>query len=65
MEQWVASFLEAAGPLTIFGAQLVYLGQPFVKAFWPDERMGELAHMLEEPALSSAFARFLREENIR
>lgn len=50
--------LEAGGPLTILGAQAVYLSQPFVGG----GKLDSLARMLEEDTESQAFARFLRGE---
>ena len=50
--------LEAGGPLTVLGAQAVYLGQPFLGG----KKLDSLAHMLEEDEESQAFARYLRGE---
>ena len=58
---WAASLLEAAGPLTVLGAQLVYLGRPLAGGLIPDRQMDALANLLEEPALAQAFAAYLRE----
>jgi hypothetical protein len=53
-----AWFLEAGGPLTVLGAQAVYLGQPFLGG----KKLDSLAHMLEEDEETQAFARYLRGE---
>ena len=53
-----AWLLEAGGPLTVLGAQAVYLGQPFLGG----KTLDSLAHMLEEDEESQAFARYLRGE---
>jgi hypothetical protein len=53
-----AWLLEAGGPLTVLGAQAVYLGQPFLGG----KKLDSLAHMLEEDEESQAFARYLRGE---
>lgn len=53
-----AWLLEAGGPLTVLGAQAVYLGQPFLGG----KKLDALAHMLEEDEESQAFARYLRGE---
>jgi hypothetical protein len=53
-----AWFLEAAGPLTVLGAQAVYLTQPFIGG----KQLSSLASMLEEDEETQAFARFLRGE---
>ncbi len=53
-----AWLLEAGGPLTVLGAQAVYLGQPFLGG----KKLDSLAHMLEEDEETRAFARYLRGE---
>jgi len=55
-----AWLLEAGGPLTVLGAQAVYLGQPFVGG----KKLDSLAHMLEEEEETQAFARYLRGESL-
>lgn len=50
---WV---LEAGGPLTVLGAQALYMSQPFLGG----EKLGSLAQMLEEDEEVQAFARYLR-----
>ena len=51
-----AWFLEAAGPLTVLGAQALYMSQPFIGG----EKLDSLASMLEEDEETQAFARYLR-----
>ena len=53
-----AWLLEAGGPLTILGAQAVYMSQPFIGG----KNLDSLAHMLEEDDQTQAFARYLRGE---
>jgi hypothetical protein len=53
-----AWFLEAAGPLTVLGAQAVYMTQPFLGG----KQLSSLASMLEEDEETQAFARYLRGE---
>jgi hypothetical protein len=53
-----AWLLEAGGPLTVLGAQAVYLSQPFLGG----KKFDSLAHMLEQDQESQAFARYLRGE---
>lgn len=53
-----AWLLEAGGPLTVLGAQAVYLSQPFMGG----NKLDSLAHMLEEDEETQAFARYLRGE---
>ena len=55
---WV---LEAAGPLSVLGAQVVYLGQPFLRSIVSDDGLSALAHMLEDRDEKQAFVSFLRE----
>jgi hypothetical protein len=52
-------FLDAAGPLSILAAQLIYLSQPFAgrSSSWQ-----AFAHLLENKEESRSFAAFLREE---
>jgi hypothetical protein len=59
MAAWV---LEAAGPLTVIGAQLVYMGSPFLRPALTDTQCMALAGLLEDRAEVQAFAAFLREE---
>ena len=58
LEGFAAWFLEAGSPLTLLGAQAIYLSQPFIGG----EKMNSLAHMLEEEDETQAFARYLRGE---
>ena len=58
----VAWFLEAGAPLTVLGAQMIYMTQPFLGG---KEESNSIAHMLEADEESTAFARFLREEGMR
>ncbi len=60
-QDWIASILEAAGPLTILGAQVVYLGQPLVGRALPEDHVGAIARLLEEPSSTRAFVHMLRE----
>jgi hypothetical protein len=54
----VAWLLEAGAPLTILGAQALYISQPFVGG----KKIDSLAHMLEQEDETQAFARYLRGE---
>lgn len=58
----VAEFLEAAGPLTILGAQVVYLSQPFLKPIWPEERWQALTALLEDSQEVQRFSALLRDQ---
>jgi hypothetical protein len=57
-----AAFLEAAGPLTLLGAQIIYLGQPMISPFVPEDHFEALTKILEEPGETRAFIDFLRLE---
>ena len=61
IEDWVASFLEAAGPITILGAQVVYLSQPLLNHTIPEEHLSAMARVLEDSTHTRAFVEFLRE----
>jgi hypothetical protein len=54
--------LEAAGPLTVLGAQTLYLGNPFLRPALTDIQRDALAGLLEDRDEALAFAAFLREE---
>lgn len=61
IQEELAVLLEAAGPMAVFGAQLVYLGQPLLSRLVPDDELQALAHMLEDTNQARSFASFLRE----
>jgi hypothetical protein len=63
MQGFVASLLEAAGPLSTLGAQFVYLGQPLLSSFLPRGHIDALATMLDNPAETLQFVVFLRERS--
>ena len=52
--------LEAGAPLTLLGAQALYIGQPFLGG----KSWNLFAHMLEEDQEVQAFARYLRGEQM-
>ena len=60
---FVASMLEALGPLTILGAQIGYIGQPFLSSLVHPDRMQEIIRLLEEPDQTKAFVAYLQEDN--
>ena len=62
MQGWVAALIDAAGPLTLLGAQMIYVGQPLLRQVMPDRQIRVLAGLLEEPESARAFAAYLREE---
>jgi hypothetical protein len=56
----LASWLfEAGAPLTVLGAQMLYLSQPFLGG----EKWSSFARMLEEEEEVQAFAHYLRGED--
>jgi hypothetical protein len=63
LEELAAWTLEAVGPLTVVGAQLVYLGSPLLRPAFSDTQCNALAGMLENQDEVQAFAAFLREED--
>jgi hypothetical protein len=63
VDNLAASLLEALGPLTLLGAQCVYLGHPFLSRGTPDGHLDALAHMLENSAETRAFVEYLREKS--
>ncbi|GAB4406891.1 MAG: hypothetical protein OHK0052_27960 [Anaerolineales bacterium] len=58
----VASLLEAFAPLTVIGAQVVYLSQPLFHFVVPDEHLKAIAETLEDSQYTQAFINYLREE---
>lgn len=60
LQSLVASFLEAAGPLAMIGAQVVYVGQPILRDFIPAAQLSALAIMLEDNDQRDAFINCLR-----
>ena len=57
----VAAFLEAAGPLTLLGAQVVYIAQPALSGVFPNNHLRALAEVFEDSEQTKAFAAYLRE----
>jgi hypothetical protein len=64
MQDFVASFLEAAGPLTLLGAQVVYFSQPYFDGLDQHGHLRALADMLEDSTKTYAFIDFLREATL-
>ncbi len=58
-----ATFLDALGPLNMFGAQFVYVGQPFFNQFLPEGHLDALAGLLEDPQKTQAFISVLRQQD--
>jgi hypothetical protein len=64
MQFLVASLLEAAGPLTMLGAQFIYLSQPVLNGIMPGRQVDALATLLEDPAETRQFIVSLRESSL-
>ncbi len=60
---FAAWFLTAISPLHLLGAQVLYIGQPFLNMLVPEQHILELADLLERPQKRQAFLVFLREES--
>jgi hypothetical protein len=60
MQEFAASILEAAGPINLVGAQLVYVSQPLLDGIFPVDHLRALAGLLEEPEQTEAFVKTLR-----
>jgi len=62
LESLAAWALEAAGPLTVLGAQVLYLGGPLLRPAMSNGQIDTLAGLLEDHSEALAFATYLREE---
>jgi hypothetical protein len=62
LESLAAWALEAAGPLTVLGAQVLYLGGPLLRPAFSNGLIDAVAGLLEDHSEALAFAAFLREE---
>ena len=61
VSDWAAAFLEVSGPLTIIGAQFVYLCQPWLGGSGRDDRLAALARLLENSSSKQEFINLLQE----
>jgi hypothetical protein len=61
VNHWVATLLEATGPLTVLGAQAVYIGQPLLRLAIAGEHLDALTTLLEDSQQQRAFVSLLRE----
>ena len=62
LEGLAAWALEAAGPVTLLGAQFLYLGEPLLHPLLSNRQVESLAGLLEDRDETLSFAAFLREE---
>ena len=58
-----AAILEALGPLNVLGAQLIYMGQPFLTTFFSERYLDVLAELLEDPQEIQDFITVLRQSD--
>jgi hypothetical protein len=61
LEGLAAWALEAADPLTLLGAQALYLGGPLLRPAFSTGRLEALAGLLEDHNEAQAFVAYLRE----
>jgi hypothetical protein len=61
VQDLVASLLEAAGPLSIVAAQLIYVGQPILRGVVPERQLVALTGLLEDDAQRDAFVNYIRD----
>ena len=60
LHELTALLLDAAGPLALLGAQVLYVGRAFIV----NDQLMALAEMLEEESEAQAFASFLIKEKV-
>jgi hypothetical protein len=65
LAEWIASILEAAGPLNLIVAQLIYLAQPLAYNAMPEDHWQALTDILEDKKKAQSFAALLREVNFQ
>jgi hypothetical protein len=63
LKSLAATILEALGPLNLLGAQVVYLGQPFLNTFLSNNHLNAFANLLEDPEATQAFISTLRKDD--
>lgn len=63
LEDVVAALMEATGPLTVLGAQVIYLAQPVLSTFIQNRNLIALVDLLEDAEQSRIFIGYLREES--
>jgi hypothetical protein len=62
IQNLVASLLEAAGPFSLIGAQVIYVGQPILNGILPADHLRAMTHMLEDDSQRDEFVLLLLEE---
>lgn len=63
LQRPVAFLLEAAGPLNMLMAQMIYLGSPLLASGRMADRLQSFAQLLEDPDQVRSFAAYLKQEN--
>jgi hypothetical protein len=64
VEEPAASLIEASGPMTIFLAQAIHFGSPFLQWVFPRQQWRSLAELLEDQQDSRIFVSYLRSKEI-
>lgn len=60
LKDWASTFLDAVGPLTTLVAQILYIGEPWIKHAMPPADLEALINLLDDPAQAREFAAYLR-----
>lgn len=63
LQDIAAAALEGFAPLGFLGAQFIYLGQPFLDTFLPENQTLALAELLEHPEKTRSFVTFLKQDH--
>jgi len=63
LTEMVAALLDAAGPLSVLVAQMVYATRPFLGQIVSADRLQALTDLFEDQEESRSFAAFIREES--
>jgi hypothetical protein len=61
LDGFAAGLLEAAGPLSLIMAQLLYIGQPFFPSMAAQAQFHAFSELLEDCTETRSFIKFLRE----
>lgn len=62
---WAALLLEAAGPLNLIAAQMIYMVHPLVDSILPENHWQALTEILEDTNEAQSFASVLREVDLQ
>ncbi len=64
LRAYIATLLEALGPLNVVGAQLLYFSRPFVPGTTRKSQWQALARLLEDSEQRDLFTQFLQERDL-